>query len=180
MKITKQRLKQIIREELENVFEEQRQDVRQDPSGLMQPDYDEDEESTVRKRRVEDVQKWLGVPIDGVLGPTTRKAIMKFERQSGHRPRGELDDQVYNMIDRAHGDFERRLERGIDRESVAAARAEKMATKMASAPLERAADTIANLTGANKSRFIPDADLPGSAVPQGAKRKLAREKALKK
>ena len=177
MKITKQRLKQIIREELENVFEEQRQDVRQDPSGLMQPDYDEDEESTVRKRRVEDVQKWLGVPIDGVLGPTTRKAIMKFERQSGHRPRGELDDQVYNMIDRAHGDFERRrTDRAWERQQSA----EKMATKMASAPLERAADTIANLTGANKSRFIPDADLPGSAVPQGAKRKLAREKALKK
>ena len=190
MKITKQRLKQIIREELENVLEEQLSaddfrseygfDRDDDHAGDSSPESDDDYPRHLASGTPHLTGKSRARPME----PPNDAAAQAWERahqdRAKKRSRPALDPfrRTYDLEG-----YPSRSDPNTDPDIAALDRrdyAEKMATKKASAPFERVADTIANLTGANKRRFIPDADLPDSAVPQNAKRKSAREKALKK
>ncbi len=42
--------------------------------------------------------------LDGVLGPKTRAALMKFQASAGHPdPNGELDEQTRDLLKEKHG-----------------------------------------------------------------------------
>jgi hypothetical protein len=42
-------------------------------------------------------------PVDGILGPKTRKAIMRFQRQVKIEPTGELDNATIQQLENRHG-----------------------------------------------------------------------------
>lgn len=37
-------------------------------------------------------------PIDGILGPKTRKAVIEFQRKNKLKPTGEIDDQTKDQL----------------------------------------------------------------------------------
>jgi len=93
LNVTKQRLKQIIREELEGILNEEGPPAVVDTrvttrSAARAPD----------KRTVMRAQAALGITRDGVYDKLMQKAVMNFQRDIGLDPDGMLNDQTLSAL----------------------------------------------------------------------------------